>query len=80
MIREVEIVVFVINQYSITACIFRAVLLDLSAGITDSFERRGAYLGIYGILDFLWIISAKNIPNSLQKADGYVCGSVRAEA
>ncbi len=30
------------NEYSV-ACIFNTVLIDLTAGITDSFEGRGGY-------------------------------------
>ncbi len=36
MTREIEIIEFVSNQYSM-ACIFNTVSLDLSAGITDLF-------------------------------------------
>ncbi len=40
---EVEVIV-ICNQYSM-ACIFNTVLLDLSAGINDSFEGRGLIRG-----------------------------------
>ncbi len=48
--REVEITVFVFcNQYSM-ACIFNTVLLDLSAGISDSFEVTVAFFRGWGRL------------------------------
>ncbi len=43
MTREVEIIIFVISAQWRAFSNFKALLLDLSAAVTDSFEGRGAY-------------------------------------